>query len=355
MNIIKDSIDFDGVDSSGRRTATRYLVIDRASDDSTMDLAESNLLPQIGDAHPQYTNYICDSVDKPTWGEGGEPRFFVKVKYRRGGSRGGGGGSQGGDVPPWELGPQDVTTTAVEVEYQMDRLYSPEKKKWIWLKNSAGNRLIKTGRTYIVQLSFIQNYEHKTGRWKEAMVNQSINSEQIKVCNLNIGPYCGKLLPFTPKLHTVYENDGETIKYEYESVQYTIEILTNGDVSWKEKILNVGKYARFPLNGGTLSPASPIFSYQPIVSDDATANLAVKTRYGRIEDVMAAQTAYEKATNNKGKKIPYAEITEELPLKADGTLYLEAMEDPENYEYLTIEGFPVVPESWTKYDLPEEV
>ena len=52
--------------------------------------------------------------------------------------------------------------------------------------------------------------------------------------------------------------------------------------------------------------------------------------------------------------IPYEEITEPMPLRKDGTLYEEALEDPALYPYNTIEIFDCEIGSWNAYNLPKK-
>ena len=352
--LIKDDTEFEGVESSGRKSATRFLIYSCDKDDSTMLLANSNLIPSKGDAHPEYSGWIVESIGKPKY-DSVEPRFLFTVKYYWGGSSGGGSGSGNADVPPWELGPQNIKTSTYDKEQVIESLWNPEEREWVPLVNSAGCRLVLNGSLPVVQLSFTQNYKHSPGKWREANVNISVNDRSIKVCNLNIGAYMGKLHPFTPELHTVYENDGKTIKWQYETVNYVIDILTDKRQTWMYSVLNVGRLARFERNG-KLSDPEPIFSYTPWVSADDITNMKTEPKYGGITEVMAAQRAYQKVLPaGKTGKIPYSQVDEELPLNPDGTIYLDAMKDPKQNPYGKINGFTVIPDSWNKYDLPRSV
>ena len=350
--VIADDMNFEGEDNSGKKNATRYMVFSCDNGDSSMLLAESNLVPKRNDVHPVYTRWSVESVGAPVY-DAADHRFMLKIKYKFGGDSGGGnGGTENiSSVEPWLLGAQNVKITVFEKEKVIDQLWNPDKNSWVSLINTAGNKLLLQGSEYVLQLSFTQNYKHTTGKWREMNSNISINDSDVKVCNLNIKKYSGLLKPFLPELHTVYENDGKTIKWEYESINYTIEVLT--DSNWLKSVLNVGRLARFERKGELTVLPEPVFSYTPWKTADDTANMQVKPVYGGITDVQAAQIEYQKVA--PGKKIPYSQIDEDLPLKEDGTLYLEAMENPDENPYLKIEGFTVIPESWAKYGLPRSV
>jgi hypothetical protein len=83
--------------------------------------------------------------------------------------------------------------------------------------------------------------------------------------------------------------------------------------------------------------------------------MKIDATYGGMDEVMQAQANYEKVV--KGKKIPWSQVDENMPLDKDGTLLMSAL-DPNRtneVEYLRIEGFEVVPESWNKYNLPRSI
>ena len=352
---MRDDTNFDGVESSGKKSATRYLVYSCDKGDSTMLLAESNLIPKIGDVHPNYTRWTVESISKPKYSEG-KPEFHFEIKYSYGGSDSSGGGASGSEnVPPWELGAQNVKTTPIPIEMPIRQLYDAKAQKWIPFKNTAGNILQRMGKFYAVQLTFTLNYKHKAGRWQEARIYHSINNNAMVVCNISVGRHKGRMMPFTPTLHTVYENDGKTVKWEYETVDYTIEILPgNIDYSWMISELNVGRLARFKRNG-KLSDPEPIYSYTPWKKPGDENKIDIETQYGGIKEVQAAQNAF---FNAGGKtKIPWSQVDENMPLDKDGTILTSALKYSEDgmNEYLKIEGFDVVPESWAKYGLPRSV
>lgn len=352
--LILDDMNYEGTDSSGKKSAIRHLVYSCDKGDSTMILADSNLIPNIGDVHPVYTSWVVESVDKPKYSEG-KPEFHFTVKYSSGGNGGNGGSEKGANVPPWELGPQNVKTSALPIEMPIRQLYNPDAKKWKSFRNTAGNRLLRTGKFYAVQLSFTMNYKHRTGKWQEALLRQSINDSALTVCNLSVKRHRGRMMPFTPTLHTVYENDGKTIKWQYETVDYTIDILPGDiDYSWMVSELNVGRLARFERNG-KLSNPEPIYCYTPWTNESDLDNMKISATYGGISEVQKAQAVYEKVV--PGKKIPWSQVDEQMPLDDDGTLLLSALEPGKTDEedYLRIEGFEMVPESWNKYNLPRSI
>lgn len=353
IQIIEDDIEFDGIDSSRRKTATRLLVYSREAGDSTMDLAESNLLPRIGDVHPKYTRFTVDSVEKPIVSEG-KPTFCVKVKYKHGGDSGGGsGGGENGDdggevddtgkveVKPWNLGPQNVQLTSFEYESPAEYLYDHNNKKHD-LKNTAGQRILLSAPFCGTKISFTKNYKHMGNTWRFVNHVYQLNDKSLTVCNVKIARYHGKLYPIYPQLHTVYENDGQTIKWEYESINFNIDVKYDHD--WRTSVLNVGKLAKF---NGVLEP---IFVYTPWMSEDPYVNAKTLPKYGSIADVQKAQAEYERIV--KGGKIPWSQFDEELPLDESGGIDMQAIQDQ---VYRNLTGFLYEVNDWSEYSLPGSI
>jgi hypothetical protein len=322
--------------------------------DTVVDLMQSNFYPQVGSVHPTYTQWTLDSVSAVdvVKGPDGRDEMWITAKYSRGG-RTGGGFANKKDVPPWELGPQNFqSTTEQQQTKQVLKLYDP-KKGWIPYVNTAGCRLIRMRNETIRIISFDVNYEYK-GKLHLKNSAERLNSDNETVCSVSIPAYCGKLMPMSSTLHTVYENDGETVKWKYETVHVTIRI--NQD-TWIIEDLNVGRLAKFANTaeeGNSQFILGPIFQYTPWTSTDPAVNAKVRPKFGSIDDVVIAQQAYERATGDKKTKIPFSQCDEDLPLNEHGGIYEEAIKDPVNNPYLTIKGYETEGVSWKQYDLPKE-
>lgn len=354
FSLVKDDIrSGDGQDSSGKQTFTRSMgfTFDPARD-TVVDLMQSNFYPQAGSVHPIYTQWTLDNVSAidVVRSPEGRDEMWLTGKYVRGGRSG--GASQQKDVPPWKLGAQNFQS-AVEQQQtkQVLQLFSKDQNKWIPYVNTAGCRLIRMRNETIRVISFDMNYEYK-GKLRVKNAWERLNGDSVKVCSVSIPAYCGKLMPMSSSLHTVYENDGKTVKWKYETVHVTIKINQH---TWIIEDLNVGRLAKFPVEeGGDQTMLAPIFQYTPWLSKDPAANAKIKPRFGSIDNVVAAQKAYETATGDKSTKIPFSQVDEDLPLNKNGGIYQEAINDPENNPYLTISGYETEGESWNKYDLPKE-
>lgn len=351
FQLIRDGIkSADGQDSSGKQTFTRSLGYTYDPDvDTVVDLLESNLYPEPGGVHPVYTQWTLESVSSVnTVVSNGAHEMWFTCKYSRRGNKSSAANKK--DVPPWELGAQNFRSVYEKYQSkQVKKLYIPEKKKWVPYVNGAGCPLVRTIEEEIRVISFDVHKRYR-GKFAPKAAKELYNPEDYRVCGIPIPAYCGKLMPMTSDLHTVYENDGKTVKWQYETVHYTIKI--NND-TWKVSDLNVGRLAMFPTGADGKLELGPIFQYTPWESSNPTENANIRPTFGSISEVMAAQSTYERR-GGKGK-IPYTQFDEDLPLRENGTLYTEAIEDPINYPYLTIEGMVKEGTSWNGLGIPKEI
>lgn len=344
ITLNKDDTRFTGIDSSGKRTATRSMVFGYASGDDTMDLAESSLLPKVGDVHPSYTAWTVQSVGEPSWSD--SPRIFsVNVTYSMGGSSGGGSVSSKGKKP-WELGPQNFQSSTYEIEEPLLQLWDKDKSSYIPLVNTAGDRILATVPKTVQRITFQLHYKHTEGSTKKQNTNYSYNSSSETVCNITIPPYAGKLLPFSTTLHTIYKENGE-VDYQYETAEITIDI-RNGD-TWLLKYLNVGTQAIW--GSGETSFKGAAYRYHELTSSSATPTES-NMEIGSLEDALAAKKVYTDAGGKAGN-FPIEEITEPFPLDSSGGFDETAYSS--GGEYVTVSGYPKQGESWNKFDLPKSI
>lgn len=354
ITLDKDDMQFTGVGSDGKRTATRHMVFGYNSGDDTMDLAESTLLPNVGDLHPQYTAWRVSSIGEPKWTDSPK-QFSLDVQYSMGGIPGGNGGliSRSKGKKPWELGPQNYQETTYDIEEPLLELYQYEvgKQKYTAnphpLTNTAGDRVIATTPQTVRRITFQLHYKHKEGKMAAQNNDYSYNSKSETVCNITIPPYAGKLMPFSTSLHTVYKADGVTVDYEYETAEITIDIRMKK--TWKREFLNVGTQAI--LRGFGSQSKGAVYRYHKITKpgQQITTNTL---SFGSLEEALAAREVYTKA-GGKGSNFPIEELTEPFPLTYDGSF------DEEEYkkggDYLRISGYDREGESWSKFNLPKKI
>ena len=209
----------------------------------------------------------------------------------------------------------------------------------------------------IVRLTFTLNYKHKAGVILPAPLDFMFNSKPEKVCNYNIPPYAGKLLPFTTTLHTVYASNGTTVKYEYESADIAVEIML--DDTWINWTLNTGTIALWEqtIGGKKVMVPGATYKYREISTYNketyADDLLKAKIKFGSLAQMIAQRQKFIK-NGGQGNDFPYEEFTEEMPFKKDGTLYTDALLEPAKHEYLQIGGFLREGQSWAKYNLPDK-
>lgn len=353
ITLDKDDMQFTGVGSDGKRTATRHMVFGYNSGDDTMDLAESSLLPDVGDLHPQYAAWSVSSIGEPKWTDSPK-QFSIDVQYSMGVRAGGGSfgvsgtGSKG--KKPWELGPQNYQETTYDIEEPLFTLYDPQTGVTSELKNSAGDQIIATTQKTVRRITFQVHYKHKEGKMAAHNDDYSYNSESVTICNITIPPYAGKLMPFATSLHTVYKSDG-SVDYEYETAEITIDIRMKD--TWKREFLDVGLQARFSdfvEDAGAIDAKGAVFRFYNLSKKDDLPSKS-NMHYGLIENVVAARKAYIDA-GGKGADFPYEELTEPFPLDVAGWIDIDAMTTG---EYRTISGYDREGESWSKFNLPKKI
>ena len=136
---------------------------------------------------------------------------------------------------------------------------------------------------------------------------------------------------------------------------------------WWREFLNVGTLARFPDEDGTLSAPQPIYKYFPWAEfyskTDPNAKYKAPPKYGSLKEVISAKEAYalkvhggyapdEEKWQRAYSELPYEEMTEALPLNTDGTVYMEAMIDPDNNPYKTVGLYEYYLTDFSSYNLP---
>jgi hypothetical protein len=373
--LLKDDIQFDGMDSSGKKTATRIMAFSCSANDGALDLAESPVMPSRGDVHPDYTLWTVDSIepfeysDVLSLGSYSGPGYMARVKYTYGGTDVGAGALSG--KKPWELGATNFQTGTYEKEVPLKRIFQPKKiavgkkedgtiiygtGKWVDYKNSAGFRKLGKDTVTVLRISFTLNYKHQKGVILPAPTDYSFNANAEKICNFVIPPYAGKLMPFSTQIHTVYDNSGKNVKYEYESANITLEIMQ--EATWIDEMLNTGTICLWEqtINGKKVMVPGAVYKYREISTYNANTFyddiLKAKPKFGSLEMMIAQRHKFVEA-KGPTDKFPYEEFTEEVPQKTDGTLYEEALLDP-NKDYLTKGGFTRAGVSWKKYNLPEK-
>ena len=209
----------------------------------------------------------------------------------------------------------------------------------------------------------------------------SINSKEIKVVGITIPAFCGLLMPPECSYVTVYEENSTNIKWQYWNV--TINILLNySGTRMTRRLLDVGDRARFAqinLSGDKmLSDAgfpNQTLAATPVASQICHFRLTEKigNEYipaGKLifcswDQYLQARKIYLNASTKLQKINKDISIYElqceqdtQMPLAADGTLFLAAIQGTAEYKSdtkyrtRTFREFPQ--KDWKRLNLPKK-
>ncbi len=356
IRLIKDDTEFEGMGSDGKRTATRHMVFSYDQGDTQMDLANSPLLPELNDVHPDYAGWRAESIGKPEYFDNPR-RYIIDATYAYNSNITSSLSDYKKDAKPWDEPYSNIQISTYDKEISVQQWFDGETDEPKPIENGAGDAIPMTDTVSMIRISFSKNYKSKKNKLKfDIPASYSYNSSDIKIFGIEIKAYCGKLLPFTIDKHIVVDGSGKE-KYVYDTVNYTIEVAPyNEDLKlygWKKVFLNVGTRAKFENKDG-VKHISRIYKYRYLPSyNKATyfTDLAnAKELYGSLEDLIAARKAFlDSSKEATSSMFPYEEITEPMPLNEDGTLDLDALISK---RYKTVSGYMKKGESWTRYNLP---
>lgn len=317
--------------------------------DNIAEAMGAAIIPQYGSRHPHNARlYLTNRSFEPVGNVGRRVQLSVKLTFSD--ESDATTLAADADKDPWDLGAQNVqvsyTTETAPIKYGYRTDGSLRQ-----LKNSAGSRLLIEGQRNIRQISFM--FCVKAKKSGEAPINDKeiINSRTETVAGYTFEPYTAKLMPMNATFINEVDEDGKD-KRSYWQIEAVI--LENKN-SWQRQALNVGTMAKFSPE----KPAQPIYQYTPWSSTDDSVNLKEKPKFGSIDDVIAAKFSYAKLFADSEKQsrfdmLPYQEITEPLPLLPDGTVYEQALIDPENNSYYVVSYFETKPASWSQWNLPRK-
>ena len=325
------------------------------SANSAAEVINSNLIPEYGTRHPDFSQLrlVSGQVSK-SGNDNGMWQGWWRGTYS---AKLTGDYKKDGDVDPWELDAQEYSTEPFPVEIPMlggwDR-----KGKYHRLLNSAGCMLQRQQTIYGDSHKFLYCVKDR-GKRPTFERRAVINSSTCTVAGESFEAYTALLLP--PSVaHRVEYDDNGSVKRSYWEISVEIRV---HPVSWETETLNVGTMAKFKNEDGSLSETpETIYKYSPWKSDKMEDNWSVKPAYGSIRDVAKAKHEYASKISGGQKndkyyqayqELPWEEVTEPLPLRLDGTVYEEAMRDPEANPYYTVALFDTILGSFSQFGFPK--
>lgn len=309
------------------RTQNGITYIERimqAEGNTITEIVTSSKIPQPKSRHPYNSSFVLiDSQINPVGNLNRKVQVQIQMTYSNEGQI-----NTDGNIDPWEQGAQNVKEDFITEQAPLLYGYSRDGKRF-QLRNSAGSRLRIESKSFIRQISF--SFCVKARSHGDAPVNGRaiINVKNEIVAGFRLAPFTAMLMPMTAAFVADVDDDGKVYRRYW---QIQASILEN-EKTWMRSELNVGTMAIF----GKEKVIQPIYQYK---KGDET------TQFGSGDDA-------QKAKNADKENVSYSEITEPMPLRKDGTLYLEAIKNPDLYPYETIDFFESKPVSWSKWNLPK--
>lgn len=348
MVIVTHSPQDMGGSSSGGKAEYKRLM--RVEGDSLVEIMNSKLIPMDNSRHPDDSRYILKSRDFQIVGNlNRRVQCQVELSYEKGTFSGWGNFDEDtGNQDPWKMGAFDISVSPVSenVPFVVGYNSSGQSKNVV---NSAGCRIVSETQRYNTQISFTYCVDAKTFPVPPLNLEPVINAHTEKVAGFTFAPFCALLQPMSATLIVEYNNEGD-ISRQYWQISATI--IYNWQTHAK-KILNIGTMARF--NGDSMP--RPIYQYTPWDSTKNEENIRKRPVFGSIDDVILAKQRYANLFPTSQYKqrfdeLPYHEMTEPVPLMANGSVDVGALTGLNPYE--TKSYFETKPRSWKSLNFPED-
>lgn len=330
------------------------------------EILASGMLPSRGSSHPENTRYKLDSANCEVIGNANRDiqLLWTGTYISRSGS---GGGTVGGDneqfndesnntqdkTPPWDMGAQNVAINSYQVQKPFTSGYDIENDyRERQLINSAGSVILANTSKWGRELTF--TFCEKNKRAALATTAPSVNSKTIIIAGVEIKALCGLLFPISCRKIIDRDDYGNETRSYYE---YSVKIHIDG-LEWEHRLKDVGTLIKD--NNGELSPIYRYKAWQTDYTEEQ--KLKERWKYGTITDVIVAKGKYagnvgssddiNKKTEywSKWQELPFDEMTEPMPLTADGKLDEVAMAQG-NYREIKLSEYKAV--SWSSYGFPK--
>lgn len=343
-------------------TATTIQRIMRAEGETLGDVVFSNIIPQPNSRHPDNSFYwltersfsIVGNMRRKT-------QVQIDLTYTNSRSGGGGGGASDEEdryKQPWELGATQVSIRTSSSNKPFIVGYNPTTGALEQVLNSAGCRIEAETQKNDLVISF--TYCVKGNRTPPVNKDPIINSSNVIVAGYVFAPQTAKLMPLQAELIVDYNSDG-TESRRYWNIKAEIIYKKEGHA---REFLDVGSLARFKNSSGVIDPTpKPIYQYTPWTSKEINKKEDTRATIGSLDMVIQAKHTYAQLYSSSATSVdyqrawdelPFNEITEKLPLRADGTVFVEAMKDPIKYPYHKKRWVDCEIVDWARYNLPSK-
>lgn len=337
--------------------------------DTLMELYHSNRIPQTGSRHSEDVRLRLVSAQIGEIGNvGGTKQFLWTGEYECSYDS---SSEDPVDKNPWQLDAQNFTVSNFTLQEPLTEAFD-EKGNTVPMRNSANCPLDLNHDVYAEEISFIFATRNEPNTNDQPV----INSSTVRVAGIEIPQYAGLLMPLLKKPVVEYDDQGH-FKRRYWEVSAKIRIKKIG--TWERSVLDQGVLAFAP-DDKDKKIAYPLFKYRPWKKIEDKDDPGIALTIGTLDQLCKARAEYalavtRKKYNKEGwtfltgtdaekefynqmhKEFRFSEMTpsEPVPLKKDGTVDVESINDPVNHPARKIYFFEYPVGSWSQYNMPKKV
>lgn len=377
--------------SNGEATIHRHLFFEaEGPNEDAADILGLAIFPQKNSAHPLHPSfkYYGNAQISPVTNS--KKYWMADLEYSSSdpNAKDSDGNTVTQDTKPWKLKPTGISFSYPETTVAFTAAYNNKGERYdkdgnvlVPVVNSAGDPFSVETSVRDMQVSF--TFAAKD--WKPSYgvtYGNSLNSKEIKIVGLTIPPGCGLLMPPEPNYVTVYDENSAKIKWQYWDV--TVNILLNySGTRMNRRLLDVGDRAKFPavslaedallkdagysrrtLKATTIPSQICHFRMLEKADNNSYIPAADKIVFCSWDQYLQARKIYFEASKKlKDKGVSIYELQCEqdtqMPLAADGTLLLAAINgteeyktSPKKYRSRVFQEFPR--KDWNPLDLPKK-
>lgn len=308
-------------------------------------------MPHRYDTLSENSDYIIDTIEiskKVTQDDGDPDKFcsyIVTATYDKAENvreRDAGGGSSSDNdkndvdedgnkvtenTPPWKRR-ATVNFQTVEVKIPFKKAYatSSSTSATVDVLNKANQTLTADTSRYRQEISFTKNVTSRQTKWDKLV--PVVNSDEFHFTfegtSITSMTYPSGTVLFLPPAYQLnfWAPPSASTATPTGYLSYNLRMIYDPE-GWDKKLLNVGTWAKFSANG------EPEQIYKETIISGGTSTI----NFVNLSTALQHQKQYN---NNSNVNYSFEAVTEDIPLKADGTVWKEALLNPAQNPYLVL-------------------